>query len=234
MGRDASHSNSLFQAAETVVRRLCELHSKVGSIEFLLPRPSSPPSLHDARSIFHFLLVHVMDNCCYIGLILISLEREMEGGGINLCNNIICKTNIAKRKESSSVYYYLFLVHRTLLAKTQGKCSFFSLSYACMQIPLIDSRILLSLSFSPSLRLRKILLTEHRLFLVLRGGGFILPKSARFLPPSNRISPPSVSTWSTTDATFSNAGISICVRSLLGHLKRTRVETHVLRVASEF
>lgn len=88
MGRDASHSNSLFQAAETVVRRLCELHSKVGSIEFLLPRPSSPPSLHDARSIFHFLLVHVMDNCCYIGLILISLEREMEGGGINLCNNI--------------------------------------------------------------------------------------------------------------------------------------------------
>lgn len=158
----------------------------------------------------------------------------MEGGGINLCNNIICKTNIAKRKESSSVYYYLFLVHRTLLAKTQGKCSFFSLSYACMQIPLIDSRILLSLSFSPSLRLRKILLTEHRLFLVLRGGGFILPKSARFLPPSSRISPPSVSTWSTTDATFSNAGISICVRSLLGHLKRTRVETHVLRVASEF
>lgn len=147
MGRDASHSNSLFQAAETVVRRLCELHSKVGSIEFLLPRPSSPPSLHDARSIFHFLLVHVMDNCCYIGLILISLEREMEGGGINLCNNIICKTNIAKRKESSSVYYYLFLVHRTLLAKTQGKCSFFSLSYACMQIPLIDSRILLSRPF---------------------------------------------------------------------------------------
>lgn len=61
MGRDASHSNSLFQAAETVVRRLCELHSKVGSIEFLLPRPSHPPpSLHDARSIFHFLLVHVI------------------------------------------------------------------------------------------------------------------------------------------------------------------------------
>lgn len=32
LGRDTGHSNSLFQAAKTIVRRLCKLHSKVGSI----------------------------------------------------------------------------------------------------------------------------------------------------------------------------------------------------------
>lgn len=32
LGRDTSHSDPLFQAAKTVVRRLCKLHSKVGSI----------------------------------------------------------------------------------------------------------------------------------------------------------------------------------------------------------
>lgn len=74
LGRDTSHPNSLFQAAKTVVRRVCKLHSKVGSIH-LLSRPPAWTCVYGVSSTSCLSLCMPCNYCERI-IFAVCLKRE--------------------------------------------------------------------------------------------------------------------------------------------------------------